>query len=333
MRWECSGIVRRDGAMLLTDAATLVTARIAAPDDEASEEIAESASSLWDTTLDAIPRVGTALVIVAVGWLLSRAIRWLLHRWWNRQQTPSFARVMSKVVGWIVLTVVVLLAIAVTFPSVKPVDILAGLGFFSVAVGFAFQDILENTLSGVLLLFRQPFHSGDQITVMDRSGTVERITIRETRLVTYDGELVVIPNRDVYKNVIDVHTARPSHRMSFTVGIAYENDAAEATTEICEALTGVEGIELSPPPIALVESLNVSTVDIDVMFWTSSQRRASIEVRDAAIKAVKIRLDRAGIEMPADIIALQATPSFKAALQNDAEVTPAGSVKSPPAST
>lgn len=305
--------------------------RAAVGDGDAAEEIADSASSLWETTLDAVPRVITAVVIVALGWLLSRAIRWVLHRLWQRRQTPSFARVMSKVIGWIVLTVIVLLAIAVTFPSVKPVDILAGLGFFSVAVGFAFQDILENTLSGILLLFRQPFHAGDQITVMDRSGTVEGITIRETRLITYDGELVVIPNRDVYKNVIDVHTSRPSHRMRFTVGIAYENDAAEATAAICDALTTVDGIEQSPLPIALVEALNVSTVDIDVMFWTASTRRTSIEVRDAAIKAVKRRLDHDGIEMPADIVALQATPSFKAALQNEAEVTPAGGVKPPPA--
>ncbi len=303
--------------------------RAAASDDETSDEIADSASSLWETALDAVPRVATALVIVAVGWLAARAIRWLLHRFWERKQTPSFAKVMSKVVGWVFLTIVVLLAIAVTFPSVKPVDILAGLGFFSVAVGFAFQDILENTLSGVLLLFRQPFRTGDQITVVDRSGTVEGITIRETRLITYDGELVVIPNRDVYKNVIDVHTYRTSHRMQFIVGIAYENDAAEATAAICDSLTAVEGVESEPAPIALVEALNVSTVDIAVMFWTASRRSSSIEVRDAAIKAVKRRLDADGIEMPADIIALQATPSFKAALQNEAEVTPAGSVKPP----
>lgn len=181
---------------------------------EASAEIADSANGLWQTTLDAVPRVGTALVIIAVGWIGARLLRMGLHRYWKKRQTPSFALVMSKVVGWVVLTIVILLAIAVTFPSVKPVDLLAGLGFFSVALGFAFQDILENTLSGILLLFRQPFRSGDQITVMDRSGTVEGITIRETRLTTYDGELVVIPNRDVYKNVIDVHTRRgPPHRL------------------------------------------------------------------------------------------------------------------------
>ncbi len=297
------------------------------PAAEASEEIAKSANSLWQTTLDAVPRLTAAVVIIAVGWGISRLVRLGLHRYWKRRQTPSFALVMSKVVSWIILFVVVLLAIAVTFPSVKPVDLLAGLGFFSVALGFAFQDILENTLSGILLLFRQPFRSGDQITVMDRSGTVAGITIRETRLTTYDGELVVIPNRDVYKNVIDVHTHNDRHRIDFVVGIAYENDADEATAEIVDALTVVAGIDQDPAPLALVEQLGVSTVDIRVMFWVDSRRGDSLRLKDAAITAVKRRLDEAEIEMPADIIALQATPSLKAALQNEAEVTPAGAVR------
>ncbi|MEQ8439742.1 MAG: mechanosensitive ion channel family protein [Ilumatobacter fluminis] len=295
--------------------------------DDPAAEIEESASSLWESTLDFVPRIGVAAVIVAAGWAASRGLRWLLHRYLRRRQTPSFATVMSKIGGWIFLTVVVLIALAITFPSVRPVDLLAGLGFFSIAVGFAFQDILENTLSGMLLLFRQPFRSGDQIEVMGQSGTVEGITIRETRIIRYDGELVVIPNRDVYKNEIVVHTYRDDHRQEFVVGIAYENDAEEATTAIIAALRSVDGVRLDPPPMALVENLNVSTVDIVAMFWTSARRFDSLLVKDAAIKAVKRRLDDAGIEMPADIVALQATPSFKAALQNEADVTPAGSIR------
>ena len=295
--------------------------------DDTGAEIEESATSLWQSTLDGIPRAGVSIAIILAGWAVARVLRWALHRSFLRRQTPSFSLVMSKVGSWIFLGIVVLIAIAITFPSVKPVDLLAGLGFFSVAVGFAFQDILENSLSGVLLLFRQPFRSGDQIEVLGESGTVEGITIRETRIVRYDGELVVIPNRDVYKNLIVVHTYRPHHRERFVVGIAYENDAQEATDEIVAALGEVDGVMHEPAPTALVDALNVSTVDIAAMFWTDSRRGDSLRVRDSAIKAVKRRLDEAGIEMPADIVALQATPSFKAALQDEAEVTPAGSVR------
>lgn len=293
-----------------------------------NDEIADSAKTLWETTLDAAPRTAVAVAIVLFGWLLSRGLRWLLHRRFRKNRTPSFATVMSKIASWIFLAVVVLIAIAITFPSVKPVDLLAGLGFFSVAVGFAFQDILENTLSGILLLFRQPFRSGDQITVVERSGTVSGITIRETKLITFDGELVVIPNRDVYKNVINVHTHNPEHRNEFLVGIAYEHDPDEAIVVIRNALATEPSVLDRPEPVVIVSELGVSTVDIQVMFWTDSRQSDSIAARDAALRRVKRRLDEAGIEMPASIVALQATPSFRAALHGEPDVTPGGSVRS-----
>ena len=312
---------------MLRAAAMRSIGAVKAATEPPTEAISESANSLWQQLLGAAPRVGVAAAIIFVGWLLARGLRWVLQRRFTKTQTASFADVMSRIASWLFLFGVILIAIAVTFPSVKPVDLLAGLGFFSVAVGFAFQDILENTLSGILLLFRQPFRSGDQITVMERSGTVQGITIRETRLTTYDGELVVIPNRDVYKNVLTVHTHNTDHRLFFVVGIAYENDPDEAIRVINEALGEVEHVRPDPAPFAIVTELGVSTVDITVYFWTDARRLESLTTKDAAIRAVKRALDRSGIEMPAEIIALQATPSFHAALSGEREVTPGGGVR------
>ncbi len=268
-----------------------------------------------------------AALIVAIGWGISRLARWSLQRTLRRRQTPSFTQVMSRLAGWLVLVVAVLVAIAVTSPSVKPVDLLAGLGFFSVAVGFAFQDILENTLAGVLLLFRQPFRSGDQIEVKDQAGTVEAISIRETQIRTYDGELVLIPNRDVYKSVIRVQTHYELRRMEFIVGVAYEADPARAIHVIVAALTGVEGVSDEPLPEALATKLGPSTVDIRVWFWTDPRQHDALLSMSAAIVAVKAALDAARIELPADILVLQAAPSFRAAVQGDAMPTPGGAVE------
>jgi small-conductance mechanosensitive channel len=282
-----------------------------------------------DSFVAALPRVGVALVVVALGWGLARLVRRALHGWLRRGHTPSFARVMSRLAGVLLLAGAVLAATAVVFPSIRPVDLLAGLGFFSVAVGFAFKDILENTLSGVLLLFRQPFASGDQIEVQGRSGTVEAITIRETRIRTFDGQLVLIPNRDVYKSVIRVQTHYDQRRIAFAVGIAYENDPEQASEVIVSALSSVAGVAADPAPEALVEKLGVSTVDLQARFWTVPRQHESLVVLHRAISAVKSALEDAGIEMPAEIIALQATPSFRAALHGDVEVTPGGGVKGP----
>ncbi len=297
-----------------------------------TDEVSTSARSMLDTVVEGLPRVGIAVLIVAVGWGLGRLVRWLLHASLRRSQTPSFARVMSRLAGWLVTGLTVLVAVAVTFPSVKPVDLLAGLGFFSVAIGFAFQDILENTLAGVLLLFRQPFRSGDQIEVKEQRGTVEAITIRETRIKTFDGELVLVPNRDVYKSVIRVQTAFVLRRVNFVVGIAYENDPGEAIDVILATLGDLEGVAAEPPPEALVCDLGASTVDVEVRFWTDPRQLEALTARARAIMATKSALDGAGIELPADIVVLQATPSFRAAVQGDEAITPGGSVRSATAS-
>ena len=291
------------------------------------DEASDSAGRMADALLQSLPRVGVAVIVLLAGWGLSRALRAGVRRWLTRRRTPSFAEVMSTLIGWVVVASAVLAAVTVVFPSVEPVDLLSGLGFFSIAVGFAFRDILENTLSGVLMLFRQPFRSGDQIEVQGQAGTVRAISIRETRIRTFDGQLLLIPNRDVYKSVIRVQTHYEHRRMSFVVGIAYENDPGEASEVITAALSGVEGVLEDPAPDALVQVLGVSTVDIEARFWTAPRQQESQLVLHRCVEAVKKALDAAGIEMPAEIIALQATPSFRAALQGDAEVTPGGAVR------
>ena len=290
-----------------------------------TDEISESADSFTDSLLDALPRIGVALALIAIGYGAARLLRHGLYRSFRRRNTESFARVMSKLTSWIFLGFVVLAAITITFPSVKPVDLLAGLGFFSVAVGFAFQDILENSLSGMLLLFRQPFQAGDQIYVDGNEGTVEAITIRETRMRQYDGQLLVVPNRDVYKNAIRVQTDQTKRRIEFTVGVAYEADLDDARRIILESLEAVGSVESEPAPEALVGELGASTINIDVRGWVDARQHDARVALDAMIRATKRALDDEGIEMPSDIVALQATSSFRAAL-HDRDVTPAGSV-------
>lgn len=290
-----------------------------------TEEIGESASSMWDTFVSALPRIGVALLLVGVGWVASRLIRSAAAGVLRRTHSPSFADVISKLAGWTLLTVVVLLAIAVTFPSVRPVDLLAGLGFFSVAIGFAFQDILENTLSGVLLLFRQPFHAGDEIEVTGWLGIVQAITIRETRLRTFDGQLVIIPNRDVYKSAIRVQTAFPRRRMEVNVGIAFESDIELATRTMTDAAASVPHVDDSPGPVVTLTTLGPSTVTMRLWFWTDPRQMDAALTTHRVIAAVKAALDAAGVEMPADILALQATSSLAAAMRGD-PVTPGGAV-------
>lgn len=89
-----------------------------------------------------------------------------------------------------------LIAAVIVFPTFNPGDLVAGLGLTSVALGFAFKDVLQNFFAGLLILWRRPFVVGDQIKVREYEGTVEEINVRSTRIKTYDGERAIIPNAD-----------------------------------------------------------------------------------------------------------------------------------------
>jgi small-conductance mechanosensitive channel len=281
--------------------------------------------------IDALPRLGLAVGVLLALLLLGRALTALVRRRYLALERPSFANVMGRVVRLLLGLLGVLSALTIVFPTVKPVNVLSSLGFFSIALGFAFRDILENLLAGMLLLFRAPLRGGDEVDIDGTRGTVVEINLRETVLRGYDGRKVLIPNATVYKNRLVVQTGFGAIRTEVAVGIAYESDVDLARTTALAPLQGTHGVLVEPAPLVLVGDLGSSTVDLQLLFWTAPQERVVRQVRDRALSQVKAALDEAGVEMPADIIVLQGTPSLKAALRDDAvETTQAGNVRATP---
>jgi small conductance mechanosensitive channel len=281
-----------------------------------------------DTLTDALPRIGVGFATLLVLLLVGRLLGAVVNRRYCKLDRPSFANVMSRVVRLALGLLGILAAVTIVFPTVKPVNVLGSLGFFSIAVGFAFRDILENLLAGILLLFRSPFRMGDEVDIDGTRGTVVEINLRETVIRSYEGRQVLIPNATVYKNPLVVQTGYGAIRSEGTVGVAYESDLDDARDVAVSALKSAEGVLGSPPAVVLVGELGASTVDLQLLFWTAPQQAAVRATRDRALAAVKAALDDAGIEMPADIVVLQGTPSLKAALRDDdAVTTQAGSVR------
>lgn len=289
------------------------------------DEVQSSVTSAWDTFLAGLPRAGIALVVLVVAVVVSKVLRPVIRRRLARFRTPSFAQVFAKLISGAITTLGALFAVTVLFPSVKPVDILAGAGVLTIAVGIAFQSILGNLLAGVLLLFRQPFQGGDQIAIGDVAGTVEEINIRETVIKTYDGRRVLVPNATVYSDILTVQTAHPQVRTAIAVGIAYEADIKAARQTVTEAAASVAGVSHDPPPEVLVTELAESVITLEALIWCDPHQLELRRTVDAATEAIKVALDRAGIEMPAAVIALQGTTSFAAALRGE-PVTPGGAV-------
>ncbi len=269
----------------------------------------------YDLSENHLARIGLALAVVVVAMVASRLLRRFLEPRLTRRRTPSFGRVVSKLVGWGIDAAAIVAAITIAAPSVKPVDFIAGLGIFSIALGFAFQDILSNLLAGLLLILRQPFEQGDQIEVNGHTGTIEGITIRETTMRTFDGQRVIVPNADVYQSAIVVRTAFERRRTSLEIGVGYDDDLDLAEGAILDACRGVEGVADDPAPEAYLVGLGDNAVLFDLRYWTDPHQADVRRIEHHVFKAVKQRLDAEGIDMPFPVRTLEAAPSLLDAIR------------------
>jgi small-conductance mechanosensitive channel len=210
----------------------------------------------------------------------------------------TLADLLGRLASAFTIILGLFVAAVVIFPTFNPGDLIAGLGITSVAIGFAFKDVLQNFFAGILILWRRPFIVGDEIKVGSYEGTVEEITTRSTRVKTYDGERAVLPNGDVYTNAVLVRTAYNNRRVRLSVGIGYRDSIERARSVIREVLQKTEGVLQEPAPSVLVAELAPSSVNINVFFWTNSRQASVLRVIDSATTAIKLALDEAGIEIP-----------------------------------
>jgi small-conductance mechanosensitive channel len=237
-----------------------------------------------------------ALIFVALAWIASALLRHAVHR----AGRFDLAHMLASFAFWVTMFIGFLVVITILLPSMRPVDIFASLGLGSVALGFAFKDILQNWIAGFFILIRRPFHRGDQIKIGDVEGTVQAVETRATLVKTYSGRLVIIPNSDVYTRAVTVHTAYEHRRSEIVVPVGLEVDLDRAIAVLRAATLGVSDVLPEPEPDVLPWEFKDNNVDIRVRWWTKSQRTYEVRTRAAVVFAIKRACEDAGIALPAD---------------------------------
>lgn len=166
-------------------------------------------------------------------------------------------------------------------------------------LGFAFKDIFQNLLSGILLLINKPFHIGDQIIVNNYEGTVENVRMRDTAICTYDNRRIVIPNSEIYKWAVTVNTAYESRVFNIVVGIGYEDDIDMAKQVIQNALKKCKTICTKEPPLIVAIELADASVNIQILWRVEDGTQVNkLKSTDEVIRHVKADLMTAGIDIP-----------------------------------
>ena len=279
------------------------------------QTIANTANDILIGFVERIPYFVAAIVVMLIFWLLSKVFKKIVRKiLGNRSKHQNLVKVFQRVGGALIFFIGFMIAMVIAIPGFTPAKLIGALGIGSVAIGFAFKDIFQNLLSGILLLLSEPFRIGDQIVSGDHEGTVEDIKIRATRIRTYDGRQVVIPNSDLYTSVLTVNTAYKQRRLQLAIGIGYEDDIKAAKSEIMQALDKADTVSKEASPTVIAVNLGDSTVDLVIRWFIDDGTQANkVRSIDQVLIEVKTALDAAGINMPFPVRTLDLSdPSVKA---------------------
>jgi small conductance mechanosensitive channel len=266
---------------------------------------------LANSFITMLPRFILAALLVWAFTFVGRLARRLVERGAaQRREHRTLQLALGRLVQAAIVVIGVLVAATAAFPTFTMGNLIGTLGVGGVAVGFAFKDIFQNFLAGILLLLTKPFNVGDQIIFKDFEGTVEDIQTRATYLKTYDGRRVVIPNSDLYMNAVTVNTAFPIRRVEHDVRIAIEDDVERAKRSMMRVMNGVDGVLRDPAADVLVVGIGDSTVSLRARWWAESRVPDALIAQDRVLAGIKSELQADGIHIsgPADSSTIATAP-------------------------
>lgn len=236
------------------------------------------------------------LMIMLIFWIIAKAFGSLVRKATDRSKRMSglLKSFLNKFVERTILFIGLMVALSTLGVEVGALLALVGGGAF--ILGFALQDTLGNFAAGVMLLIYRPFDVGDAVEVGGVSGLVDNVSLVNTTIRTFDNKLVLVPNKQVWGQVITNSTASDQRRVDMTFGISYSDDVEQAKTLIEKVVKEHEMVLLDPVPVVELHKLGESSVDFVCRPWTRTENywRVYWDIT----KKVKQAFADAGISIP-----------------------------------
>ncbi len=266
-------------------------------------------ASYYDNIIAIIPKLALAFIIVftllsILRYVRKRSVKYMLEKADDRLLVgfiDSIFRIINVIIG-------LLLFLYIIGQSGIASSVLGAATISSVVIGFAFKDIAENFLAGVIMAFNRPFRIGDTVLTGSVEGTITEMSLRDTHIKTFDGKDVFVPNGQIIKNPLYNYTIDGFLRKSFSIGLDYGTDIDKARKIIITSISNVPGILLDEkPPKTLISELGASTINITVQYWldTFDKNHSGTEIQSQAMKNALNALEAAGINLPGDIIEIK----------------------------
>ncbi len=244
-----------------------------------------------------LPQLMDAALVLFGFWLFNVIVRWFLrHAFIKASVHSSLVEILIDNVLWAIIWVIAM----VTAASYLGIDILAtltGVGFLSVAIGFAAKDSLGNIIAGIQIFWDKPFAVGDWIEVEDKFGEVNDITVRTTRIRTLDNTYVIIPNQTIINSPLINHSINGATRIKIYFTIGYHESIDWTRQTILDIASGVQYVLSDPAPDVIVRNLGESGIEMQLRVWLEDMSKEQ-RVRYKLNEEVRKALGDAQIEIP-----------------------------------
>lgn len=255
----------------------------------------------WITDLIAmLPNLVVAIIIVVLFYLVARLARNGASNIFKRfSNNIAVNNLFANVIFIGLLITGMFIALGVLQLTTAVTSLLAGVGIVGLALGFAFQDIAANFISGILITFQQPFKVGDIIENNGHMGTVKDISLRITTITTFQGLEVLIPNKNLFQDVVVNYTRTNERRVDLDVGVSYGDDLAKVKKVTLEAVSNLSSIDKSREVTFFFKEFGDSSINFSVRFWARSPRQPDyLAALSDAIMAIQIAYNENDIMIP-----------------------------------
>jgi small conductance mechanosensitive channel len=278
--------------------------------EQLNKDIITTIEGYYNSLIQVLPKLGLAILIFPIFLIFSGWLKRFSSRTINsRIEDPLLSNFIAQIVKIIFVIVGVIFALRIIGLSGAAASLLAGAGVSAFIIGFAFKDIGENFLAGIVMAFKRPFNIGDIIESGNIVGKVVGMSLRDTQVKTFEGKDVFIPNGMTMKNPIINRTIDGYIRHDFLVGLDYDDDIKAGIQIIKQALNDTPGVlqEIGKQPAVRISELGTSTMNVAVFLWTNTidTKHEGTEVKSEAMyNTVKALSDR-GYYLPADIVEIK----------------------------
>lgn len=255
----------------------------------------------FDTAVAMLPNLILAVAILfvfyAIGSIIGRASTKAFNRTFDSEVVASLFAVFVKI---LVVAIGVFIALDLIGLQKAVVSLLAGAGIMGLAIGFAFQDLAENLLAGLLMGIRKPCEPGDLIHSNGHFGFVQRLNLRNTIIRNFSGQIVYIPNKEVFKSVLENYSKSGERRVEIAVGVSYGEDLDHVTETIKKALEGLDFRKSDQEITVYALEYGDSSINFTARYWIDypSDDIGYYEAIDAGVKAIKRAFDEEDILIP-----------------------------------